>query len=189
MEVLSKALVTAFSVIFCINSSNTSRVVNNPEVMQKPDVRSWYEGHLQSSDYIPVQSWNSKEVIYSPVTIDIDYNYEWPKGKGKCYASAAFYRKSSKICINCNIPDLDYLLRHEQGHFDLAEYETRLVNNRIIDVTDWKTVNKICLQHINQLDSLSRWYDIETDYSNNKVQQAKWRRKIDDLMNSLTGTK
>lgn len=169
------ALITSSFVVGHINSTNEN------------EIKKWYDGHLEASDFTPVQSLPNNRMAFSAITIDMNYNYEFSKSKSKCYAYAAFDKQFSKISVSANIKDLNGIVRHEQGHFDLAEYETRLLNKAILNVSDFKVVDKIYLTYQNKFDSLQRLYDFETNFSLNEAAQKKWRQKIDKLMESVTG--
>jgi len=69
------------------------------------------------------------------------------------FNSDLFFRKN-KSWVRIKTP---LLLNHEQGHFDIAEiyYESTF-----------------------DLDSIQNEYDIETDYSRNKVGQQRWNDSI-----------
>lgn len=150
------------------------------------DIKKWYEGHLEASDFTPVQSLPNNYMATSAITIKMDYNYKFSKSKSKCYAYSIFDRQASKISVSGNIKDLEKVIKHEQKHFDIAEYQTRLLNKAILKVEDWKLVDKIYLTYLNSLDSLQTLYDLETKYSLNEMAQKNWDKKIEDLMISVT---
>ncbi len=65
----------------------------------------------------------------------------------------------------------DYILSHEQGHFDIAEYQ---FNKR----TYQKDLDKIYEEIVQGKDKMQNDYDRETNHSINKEKQAEWLQKI-----------
>lgn len=84
----------------------------------------------------------------------------------------------------------EYILAHEQGHFDIAEIHARKLykslkaykfNNRTVS----KDVNKIYDTIMKQHHVLQSQYDEQTNYSRDPAQQDEWRIKIDELLQDL----
>ena len=81
----------------------------------------------------------------------------------------------------------DYILAHEQGHFDLAEVYARKLNKALKKYTfNKKTVaadiNTIYDSIIRAHHGMQKEYDIETDHSRNPIKQQEWKNKIDSLL-------
>ncbi len=83
----------------------------------------------------------------------------------------------------------DYLLNHELRHFDLAEINIRRFREYL---QDWKDTNSASFdiyfsyaRSFFTYDSSQKQYDTETDHSRNKIEQEKWNKKIDSLLNVL----
>ena len=84
----------------------------------------------------------------------------------------------------------DYILSHEQGHFDIAEIYTRRLVKSIRTYTfkasSYKTdLRKIYSDTMGDKEKLQRQYDNETDYSRNKPKQEDWLRKIKKMLEEL----
>lgn len=92
--------------------------------------------------------------------------------------------------------ELDQLLSHEQGHYDIHEIFSEDMRYRVAkDCFNRETYKKQISDLYNNLflhyDSLQTNYDVQTDHMNNKFQQKKWKqfiqRKLDSLINLNSG--
>lgn len=77
----------------------------------------------------------------------------------------------------------DYILSHEQGHFDIAEIFTRKFYKTVSEYKFNERSYKNDLRNIytNAMKDKERFqqqYDNETDYSRNKPKQEDWLKKI-----------
>jgi len=77
----------------------------------------------------------------------------------------------------------DYILEHEQGHFDITEIFARKLENalREYDFNPKKfksDLDQIYREIMGKKEELQNQYDVETDYSRNKEKQAEWLKKI-----------
>jgi hypothetical protein len=84
----------------------------------------------------------------------------------------------------------DYILSHEQGHFDITEIFARKLNKRIgeykFDRGSYKTdLQKIYQDILDEKEQFQDQYDQETDFSRNKEKQAEWLIKISKMLDDL----
>lgn len=84
----------------------------------------------------------------------------------------------------------DYILSHEQGHFDITEIFARKLNKRLteykFDQANYKTdLQKIYQDILDEKEKFQNEYDEETDFSRNKEKQAEWLRKIEKMLDEL----
>ena len=84
----------------------------------------------------------------------------------------------------------DIILRHEQGHFDIAELFARKLNKRMSEYQFNKTTYKTDLKSIYEgitkgKETFQDLYDSETDHSRKKEQQIEWLRKIEKMLDEL----
>ena len=84
----------------------------------------------------------------------------------------------------------DYILSHEQGHFDITEIFARKLNKKIseykFDRSNFKTdLQKIYQDILDEKEQFQNQYDEETDFSRNKDKQAEWLIKISKMLNDL----
>ena len=84
----------------------------------------------------------------------------------------------------------DYILLHEQGHFDITELFARklakeLKEYRFNSRNYQEDVGKIYKRVMEEKEEYQNKYDKETDFSRNKGQQAEWLQKIKDELDDL----
>lgn len=81
----------------------------------------------------------------------------------------------------------DYILAHEQGHFDIAEIFARKLNWRMseyrFDKNNFKTdLKKIYDEITREKEVMQNDYDRETNHSIKKEKQVEWLKKIDQAL-------
>lgn len=81
----------------------------------------------------------------------------------------------------------DFILKHEQGHFDIAEIFARKLNKKMSEYKFNKDTFKQDLRTIyenitTEKENFQDEYDSETDHSRKKEQQEQWNKKITDLL-------
>jgi hypothetical protein len=84
----------------------------------------------------------------------------------------------------------EYILRHEQGHFDITELFARKLAKEIkeykFDPQKYQQeLNKIYKKVMDEKEDYQEQYDKETDFSRNKQRQAQWLEKIKDELDEL----
>lgn len=78
----------------------------------------------------------------------------------------------------------DWVLKHEQGHFDIAEIFARNLNKSINEYqlnksSFQKDLDAIYKSVIDDKEKFQQQYDDESDYSRNKTKQEEWFKKIE----------
>lgn len=86
----------------------------------------------------------------------------------------------------------DYILSHEQGHFDIAEIFARKLNKKMSEYrfnkkTYQKDLDKIYQDILTEKDKMQNDYDKETNHSINKEKQTEWLKKIRQLLVEFDG--
>ena len=81
----------------------------------------------------------------------------------------------------------DYILAHEQGHFDITEIFARrlheaLQNYQFNRRTFKKDIAQIYHSIVSEKEDYQKNYDAETDHSRNRKVQYDWLEKIDSLL-------
>jgi hypothetical protein len=81
----------------------------------------------------------------------------------------------------------DYILRHEQGHFDITEIHARklyeaLYNYQFNPVTFKSDIADIYNRIVKEKEDMQEAYDGETDHSRRKAIQQEWLQKIDTML-------
>lgn len=81
----------------------------------------------------------------------------------------------------------DYILAHEQAHFDITEIFARKLNESLQNYqfnkrTFKKDISQIYQSIIDQKEAFQKQYDGETDHSRNRKTQYDWLEKIENLL-------
>ena len=84
----------------------------------------------------------------------------------------------------------DYILSHEQGHFDITEIFARTLNKMMTEYkfntnTYQDDLRKIYDDIQDEKEKIQNQYDDETDYSRKKEKQAEWLKQIEEMLTSL----
>jgi hypothetical protein len=84
----------------------------------------------------------------------------------------------------------EYILAHEQGHFDIAEIFARKLHKKMSAYTFNKNtyqrvLKKIYQDILDEKERLQNDYDKETNHSINKEKQEEWLKKISGLLEDL----
>ena len=82
----------------------------------------------------------------------------------------------------------NYILAHEQGHFDITEIFARKLYEALQNYTFnrrsfRKDINEIYQSVVRQKEEFQEMYDGQTDHSRNRKIQNEWLDRIDDLLN------
>ena len=78
----------------------------------------------------------------------------------------------------------DWILKHEQGHFDISEIFARRLNKAVNEyqfsrTSFQKDLDNIYKSIVDEKEKFQQLYDNETDYSRNKDKQEEWFERID----------
>lgn len=81
----------------------------------------------------------------------------------------------------------DYILAHEQGHFDITEIFARKLNEALQNYefnrrTFKKDINEIYQAIVRQKEEYQKMYDGESDHSRNRKAQYEWLERIQQLL-------
>lgn len=81
----------------------------------------------------------------------------------------------------------DYILAHEQGHFDITEIFARKLHEALQNYEFNKKSFKKDITHIyqtivKQKEDFQKLYDGETDHSRKRKEQYDWLQKIEDML-------
>jgi len=112
--------------------------------------------------------------------LGIEYNFN---SKGFGYKITCSFSKTKSWGLH----KTDYILAHEQGHFDIAEIFARKLNKEMsrykFNKNNFKDeLKKIYLDITTEKEEMQNEYDKETNHSINKEKQAEWLKKIDQLL-------
>lgn len=135
-------------------------------------------------------TWDDFQGFAKPFTswaagINSNVYVEYDSSKTKYIAYAAMNNQLS--WKKKDATESNYLLNHEQYHFNLTEYFSRKLNEIIererIDTEEALLIKLTSIR--NELDNIQDKYDNESDHSINRDHQRKWEFKIDSLLSSL----
>ena len=112
--------------------------------------------------------------------------------------SSEYSDRKIKYIVNCKFNKLlswgrvrnDYILKHEQGHFDIAEAHARLLFKNLNEYkfnsrTANEDVNRIYSETMKEHVGMQKQYDVVTNHSLDSTEQFNWNRKIDSMLSQL----
>jgi hypothetical protein len=123
---------------------------------------------------------NSPMVALTSSTIKIEFGFN---DKLFTHSISCRFNKQKSWVTRKN----DYILKHEQGHFDITEIHARILKKELLAYKfNGKTVNKdindiyndVMKQHV----STQQTYDLQTNHSIDSTKQRLWDNKIDSLL-------
>lgn len=108
--------------------------------------------------------------------------YQISDGKLKYHITCYFNKEKS-----WGLMKTDYILAHEQGHFDITEIFARRMNETLQNYqfskrTYKKDISQIYQAIVSQKEEYQKMYDAETDHSRNRKTQYDWLEKIENLL-------
>lgn len=164
-----KLLVQFFFILFFSSYSYE----NNSSIDWKADRK------LTWNDFKAPPDKSSPNAALTATNIKFNFSYNSRDGF-KYHITCQFDKNSSWGRIKT-----DYILSHEQGHFDIAEIYARKLNKALKAYTPDagsanKELNKIYEKTMHELTSTQAQYDRETNFSIDKTEQSRWLMKISD---------
>jgi|SRR4051812_27991366 hypothetical protein len=130
--------------------------------------------HLQWKDFEAPA--NYEDPFDAFISCRIDYNQTGDKVDVFCY-----FKKNESWS---RASESEYLLKHEQYHFHIAEMYARRFRKQIAE-TGTKDIGKKFENQIQESKKAQVNYDEETNHSKNTKAQAKWERYIDRELDKL----
>lgn len=132
---------------------------------------------------------NQAASVMSGISMTVDFNKDYTQGIVKVIAYMD-PKKSAKR-KSC---DGEYLLKHEQLHFDITEWYARKIRKEIAELRVpmnklSKECTKIFTRLNRELNDQQRAYDRMTNHSINKLEQENWNRKVAKGLEELIGNK
>jgi len=122
---------------------------------------------------------NKKQLDVSESVTQINMDIDYKNNKvSKIFVSCLLLKDKSWVLSN---QKNDYILNHEQRHFDITYIYSNKLIQLINGVTDIEQVNKIYDNCIYNMNLMQVNYDNETNHSINKEKQKEWDNKIDIL--------
>jgi len=148
-------------------------------------VLNWKERQLSWQDYKIVDMGLNEHSANTKTRIKVNCN---TKGDYlECSINSLFERSKSWVVKDSKS---EYLLNHEQRHFDITEYYSRnlrqrLINHKFNSFNSLELELKIMYNSCDySKDSLQDLYDYETSHSLISNSQEYWNAKIDSMLDS-----
>jgi Bacterial protein of unknown function (DUF922) len=135
---------------------------------------------LTWADYIAPPDPESNAAASTTTLLTIDYKIS---NNSFSYKIQSYFSKSRSWGRHKDA----YILSHEQGHFDIAEIFARKLNKAMSEYvfngrTYQKELKKIYETVTDEKEDLQNEYDRDTNHSINKVKQAEWLKKIEQML-------
>ena len=142
-----------------------------------PVVLEWHESRpLTWSDF---QTKKYRTHISALTASGIEYYYDCKSGVMTVDIKAIFIPKQSWVRYNAKN---DYILAHEQLHFDITELYARKFRKRFeesgIDCSNVKALDKLSDKVLAEWRKEQNRYDKESLHSNDEEKQAYWSKKV-----------
>lgn len=131
----------------------------------------WSKDKINTDYFTLTQSIQSGRLARAYTGIYMDYNY---MGTHNIKAYAVWDKSKSLIIDTLSGSELEEVITHEQGHFDITEYITRCLNNELREVSTISAADKLYYLYLDKLDWMQKMYDLQTDHHNNKPTQLVW---------------
>ncbi len=142
----------------------------------------WMHNHrLIWDDFQCAPKKNGDAVASTSTSLGIAYQLK--NGELTYQLTCAFSKTKSWGLVKTN-----YILAHEQGHFDITEIYTRKLHQALLEYEfDRKTyqrdINRIYQKIVTEKETLQNLYDKQSDHSRNKKTQMAWLQIINVLLN------
>ena len=154
------------------------------QAQKNDDLIHWNKRQqLSWSDYQGKAESDAGAAASTATYLGVEYNFK----DGKLgYVITCSFSRSRSWGLHKN----DYILSHEQGHFDIAEIFARKLHQRLkayqIDKKTYQTdLRDIYENTMDEKEEMQNRYDRETNQSINKEKQAEWLRKIGEELEKL----
>ncbi len=154
-----------------------------PAFSQNPDeeLLSWSaERRLTWKDYKGMADSGSDAAASTATYLSVEYSFS---NNQFGYIIKSYFSKTRSWGLH----KTDYILSHEQGHFDIAEIFARKLHKALNEYrfnkrTYQKDLKNIYTRITQEKDDTQNAYDRETNHSINRVKQAEWLEKISKML-------
>jgi hypothetical protein len=139
-----------------------------------------FERRLTWEDFLSEPKRNSDAVASTSTTLGLAYQVE--NGQLSYHITCHFSKHKSWGLLRT-----DYILAHEQGHFDITELFARKLFKELQEYNfnrkTYRTdVNAIYNRIVKEKEAMQAAYDGESDHSRSRRLQYDWLSRIDDML-------
>ena len=144
----------------------------------------WSEkNRLSWSDYKGAPNVRTGAAASTATYLGIDYNFS---PRGLTYRITCSFSKTKSWGLHKN----DYILSHEQAHFDIAEIFARRLNKKMLAYkfnpnTYQDDLKSIYETIVAEKEEMQNRYDEETNHSINQTKQREWLKNVVQLLSQL----
>lgn len=140
----------------------------------------WSSKRLTWEDFLCEPKKGTEAVASTSTSLGIAYQMQ--NGKLNFNITCHFSKTKS-----WGLMKTDYILAHEQGHFDITEIFARKLNEALQNYefnkkTFKKDIGDIYQSIVDQKEEFQKMYDRETDHSRRKRAQYDWLERIQGLL-------
>ncbi len=138
------------------------------------------ERRLTWDDFLCAPERNTDAVASTSTSLGIAYKYD--KGSWSYSITCNFSKHKSWGLLKT-----DYILAHEQGHFDITEIYARKLHKALTEYkfnarTFKKDISNIYQGIVKEKEAMQEEYDGETDHSRRKRIQMEWLDRIQEML-------
>lgn len=177
------ALILSFSGRPVLQQTTVATPVTDDSVFRRetPQMIPWMTNkRLVWEDFLCEPKRGTDAVASTSTSLGIAY--QLTDGELKYRITCSFNKEKSWGLLKT-----DYILAHEQAHFDITEIFARKLNEALQNYQFNKRTFKRDISHIyqsivDQKEAFQKQYDGETDHSRNRRMQYDWLEKIETLL-------
>jgi hypothetical protein len=184
-------------VLFClmtlsVGAQNLSVVVKYTTSPNLPDKSLiFYNGKrkLNWGDFKAVSNDNLEAAALTSAGLGFDESYDYSDGRGTLTVTVYCYFDPEQSWVK-QIGRNDYILKHEQHHFDISYINTLLFIKKLKQASFTNSNYKQLIRDFykeagKKMFDMQNQYDTETHHGLIKDKQAEWSDKIDQQLQSL----
>ncbi len=162
-------------------SSGTYIHVPKSAVRESNEFIAWTPSQRLNWEDFQCEPQHGTDAVASTST-SLGIDYQMQNGKLVYHITCNFSRAKS-----WGLMKTDYILAHEQGHFDITEIFARRLNEALQQYefnkrTFRNDINDIYQSIVNEKESYQKLYDGDSDHSRNRKEQYDWLAKIQKLL-------
>lgn len=170
---------------FEITTRDSLSIVSKVKVIHDKETEEYIpwstERPLSWDDYLCEPVRNTDAVASTSTSLGI--SYQVVNSRLVYHISCGFSKTKSWKLVHT-----DYILAHEQGHFDITEIFARklyqgLQNYNFNRRSFKRDINEIYQAIVNEKEDFQQMYDGESDHSRNRKIQYEWLDKIQKMLN------